>query len=119
MLAPCGIVCADCSIYKAAHDLAEAEKLAEQWRKGGNKEVTAKWFNCQGCKGDDTLVWSGDCKIRQCCLKERKLEHCAQCGDFPCEHIVAFENDKYKQHRAAVGKLREMRAATNNGNDRR
>ena len=77
---------------------------------GGNRDATAAWFKCRGCRGDDALVWSRDCAIRRCCLKEKRLPHCAACAEFSCARILAFENDRHKHHRAAVARLRKMKA---------
>jgi len=112
MTAPCGIVCEECAIYKAASDREAAEALAQEWRDGGRKDAKADWFTCQGCHGPAELVWSGDCKIRQCCLVERRLDNCSDCGDFPCERIIEFENDGYDHHRAAVANLCRMAGAS-------
>ena len=89
-------------------DPTKAEELAEKWRQDGNKEVTADWFKCRGCHGPDELVWSGDCKIRACCKKDKGLANCSLCGQFPCDLITAFENDQYPHHKVAVANLREM-----------
>jgi hypothetical protein len=64
---------------------------------------------CGGCHGPDDKVWSGDCKIRVCCIKQKKLSDCSECDQFPCEHIKAFENDKWPHHRKAVAGLRKIR----------
>jgi hypothetical protein len=109
MLAPCGIICTDCSIYKAAMNREEAEALAKRWRDAGNKEANSQWFNCRGCFGPDEFVWSEDCGIRKCCLKVKHLDNCSLCGGFPCELIIKFENDPYPHHKTAVANLRKMR----------
>jgi len=108
-IAPCGIDCATCPILKAANDPGFAKNLAEDWRKGGQSEAKADWFKCQGCRGPDSLVWSENCKIRQCCSKEKRLQNCSVCKDFPCELITTFENDGFPHHKTAVERLRELR----------
>ena len=109
MIAPCGIICTDCSIYQAALDRQKAEELTRRWQEQGRKDARPEWFKCKGCHGDDELVWSEDCKIRECCKKDRKLENCSLCGQFPCDLILEFENDAYAHHKAAVARLRSMR----------
>jgi len=64
---------------------------------------------CEGCHGPDDKVWCGQCKMRTCCIKEKKLSNCSECDDFPCEHNTEFENDKYQHHRKAIARLRKMR----------
>ena len=113
MIAPCGIDCDSCPILKAVNDTEFAEKLAADWRKSGHPKAEAGWFKCQGCRGDDTLVWGEDCAIRKCCLKERQLENCSLCQDFPCKLITDFETDGATHHKAAVANLRQFRATRN------
>ena len=45
---------------------------------------------CLGCRSEDKKQsrkskWG--CKIRNCCFKERNVEYCGQCNDFPCNII--------------------------------
>ena len=109
LLAPCGIICTDCAIYKAAKDKEMAEKLAERWRSAGHKDATADWFKCNGCRGNEKLVWMEDCRIRKCCLKIKRLSNCSLCDEFQCDLITKFENDPFPQHKNAVANLRRMR----------
>ena len=109
MIAPCGIDCENCSIYKASMDKSVADKLTEQWRNAGHKDATAIWFKCRGCRGEDKLIWSPDCRIRKCCMTIRRLDNCSFCDDFPCEIITKFENDPFPHHKEAVENLRKMK----------
>ena len=108
MIAPCGMNCDECPIRRAANDKAFAEELAAQWRKSGRTETTAEWFTCQGCHGPEDLVWSGDCRIRSCCIKEKRLANCSLCDEFPCSLIDEFETDGYGHHAKAVQYLKEL-----------
>ena len=108
MLAPCGLTCTDCEIYTAAQDPKKAEELAIEWQKF-DKNAKPEWFKCRGCHGEDELVWDGGCDIRECCIKIKKLDNCSLCDDFPCEHILNFENDEHDHHTAAVANLRKIR----------
>jgi hypothetical protein len=109
MIAPCGIICTDCPVYKAALDKSKAEVLAEQWKGYGYPDALPEWFKCQGCHGDDSLVWGSDCEIRDCCIKTMKLDNCSSCEKFPCELIEKFENDGVEHHKAAVEYLKQLR----------
>jgi hypothetical protein len=64
-----------------------------------------------GCRGDRTQHWSEDCEIMLCCIDEKKLDYCHECGDFPCEKIDEFVTygEKYKE---AIERLESMRAGT-------
>ena len=114
MIAPCGIDCAECSIYRAANSPAEAAKLAERRRAAGHEQAIPGWFRCQGCHGAEGLLWSGGCQIRRCCCSERHHEDCSLCDAFPCETITSFEDDGDKHHRAAVQRLRVRRQMMSN-----
>ncbi len=111
MISPCGMDCHTCPIFKAAHDPRFAEQLATGWRNAGHPEAEAGWFKCQGCYGDEALVWAEDCAMRNCCLKERQLANCSFCQDFPCQHLTDFESDGAAHHKAAVASLRQIKAA--------
>ena len=64
---------------------------------------------CGGCHSIGGKLWSADCIIRHCCLFDKNLPDCSACDGFPCQHILAFENDKWPHHRAAVQTLRRRR----------
>ena len=110
MISACGLDCDACPIFKAANDSRFAETLAAQWREAGQPEAVADWFKCQGCHGDDSLVWTEDCAIRKCCIQDHKFENCSMCKDFPCKLLLDFESDGLATHRAAVEHLKTMRA---------
>jgi hypothetical protein len=45
---------------------------------------------CFGCRSEDksqnrNSKWS--CKIRNCCIDEKKIEYCGKCNEFPCKEI--------------------------------
>jgi hypothetical protein len=84
MLAPCGIDCAKCDI------LARGE--------------------CAGCRGDRSKQWSGDCKLRACCVDEKYLAFCNQCAQFACQKLKDWAA-AYPHHAAALARLKEMKAA--------
>ncbi|MBT3376415.1 MAG: DUF3795 domain-containing protein [Lentisphaerae bacterium] len=107
-LAACGIDCSACGIRKAALDPAEAEREAARWRKRGHKDAKPEWFQCEGCHGSDEKCWSGNCAIRACCIKTKKLPNCSECPGFPCKKTTAFENDGHAHHKKAIQKLRTM-----------
>jgi len=109
VIAACGLICSDCSIFKAATNKEFAERLAEQWRNAGHKDAEPSWFKCRGCSSDDSHVWSPDCPIRKCCLKVKRWDNCSLCEEFPCDLIIKFENDPYPHHKEAVANLRRMK----------
>ena len=108
-MACCGIDCATCEIYLAAHDPATAARLAEKWKAGGNADVTPEWFRCQGCRGERSVCWCDDCNIYQCCT-DKQLHNCSQCPDFPCESYVKWIGN-WRHHRTAFEGLQGLKAS--------
>jgi hypothetical protein len=98
--------CSNCPIFIAAQDQGKARALAAAWQMNGYADAVPEWFRCQGCRGPDELVWSEDCAVRSCC-KEKVMESCAVCDEFPCLKILAFESEG-GHHGDAVSRLREM-----------
>ena len=52
-------------------------------------------MNCGGCVNIDKPFWGGEegCPVKDCC-ESKKLEHCGECSDFPCELLNQFAYDK-------------------------
>lgn len=99
-LTPCGLDCARCSIH------LRTEEELEYWRK---QSVDLRKIRCDGCRSDrQGAHWSPDCKILQCCVYDKGLEFCAQCGDFPCSTIKEWIGG-YKHHGEAVARLMQMK----------
>lgn len=69
---------------------------------------------CRGCKlGYGTGKRDIDkarCRIKVCCFKERKLETCADCPNYPCEILEIHWSKKgwkYKQGRKQLEFIRK------------
>jgi hypothetical protein len=70
---------------------------------------------CRGCKlGYETGerdINKARCKIKVCCFKERKIETCADCPDYPsCRTIQEFHSKngyKYKKYKQSIEFIRE------------
>lgn len=39
--------------------------------------------SCKGCINMDGPFWGGVCEVKSCC-ESKGLNHCGECGDFPC-----------------------------------
>jgi len=53
--------------------------------------------------------WSPDCKFIKC-AKEKGIETCPLCADYPCADITAFDNDGYVHHRTVLPNGRRIKA---------
>ena len=103
MLAYCGLYCLQCSgkLAYEENDRKHLENIAFAWAK---KKDLAE-YNCECCKGRSIC---GHCEIFPC-ASEKDIDSCADCADFPCEHVTAFENDGMPHHKTAVANLRTIK----------
>lgn len=125
-IAPCGLHCGKCFAYVYG-DIHEASvKLRKDL---GNFEPYAKRFSlfvdpvfdkycafhsmldyfaeaqCKGCRQEQCKFYS-NCKVRSC-TKERNVDFCYQCPEFPCENTGLDEN-LYKRHVEINKRIKEV-----------
>lgn len=43
--------------------------------------------NCYGCLKMEKPFWGGKCEVKSCC-ECKKLNHCGECLDFPCQMFM-------------------------------
>ena len=93
-------------------DLKTAEKWVGQFREWkvikedeGAEEIMAKGPYCKGCRGDRSRHWSAECWILKCCVDDKGLSNCSQCGEFPCVKLTEWSKERprtaAKRHEAA------------------
>ncbi len=69
---------------------------------------------CRGCKlgygpGERDLS-KAKCRIKVCCFRDKGLETCADCAEYPCEILREFwgkNGTKYKQYMKQLKFIRE------------
>jgi hypothetical protein len=84
MIGYCGYSCHLCAAR--SDDPAVRQKLVDGWRKiFGHQHYTAENVRCDGCLSDGRLA-DKNCKARPC-ARERGVENCAQCDEFPCKKM--------------------------------
>lgn len=93
MIAYCGLDCTECDAYIATKNEDEELKrtTAKRWSKEYGSDIRPEDVNCVGCmevKGAHIIHWDR-CDILKCC-KERDIENCGQCSEFPCEKINSY-----------------------------
>jgi len=61
---------------------------------------------CDGCGSEYSYAAVG-CKIFRCCVKEKNLETCAECSDFPCTKLEGVDKyDSFTTHRKMIPNLK-------------
>ena len=78
LVAPCGLLCSDCGVYKVKDDPSLRQALL-------SKNVNWKGAPCPGCrplKGKSQFI-EGTCPT-YACVSERGFDFCFQCPEFPC-----------------------------------
>jgi len=112
-IAVCGLNCASCFIYYKRDEndpevARETRETIEWFREKKNLELSKEDLMCKGCLGPLDVHWSPDCKM-MLCARERRLEHCFECRDFPCPLTEKFANDGLESHRRAVEASKRMK----------
>lgn len=82
LVAPCGLHCAGCILYKARTDSALAQKIAQH--RGVELTKVPVCLGCRPLKGHVPVMGEPVCETYNCVVNMRKLDFCYQCGDFPC-----------------------------------
>lgn len=95
----CGIYCGACDI-RLAGETGRRSRFAAFWDEGTLRRFRERQgtpvtspeqlrLRCSGCKSDDVFVNCGACQLRAC-ARERRVEHCSDCGEFPCATYEGF-----------------------------
>ena len=91
LTAPCGLYCGVCAIHIADRDnnLKFKERLVDVYKPFSK---TIEDIKCNGCLSEnkeDIFGYCQLCPIRDC-IKNKEIEGCYQCDDFPCKFIRDF-----------------------------
>ncbi len=87
LLAPCGLYCGVCRIYLAhkENNIEFKKEILPTLQSFGAKSVDD--IACTGCLSDGVVFhFCQTCPIKDC-MKNKKIEGCYQCEDFPCKII--------------------------------
>ncbi len=114
-LSVCGLNCNECDMYKASHgDEKCREEIAEWFKKKRNMTLKVEQIRCEGCRGPIEDNWSSDCKMMKC-AKEKNLDFCFQCEDFPCATVNDFASDGAAHHKRTVENMKRAKIVGLNG----
>ncbi len=126
-LGPCGIYCGKCYAFA---DGAIRHHSSELLKALGNFEPYAERFvalleepvfgkypdfkemlahfavgGCQGCRSDDCKLFKA-CLVKQC-SRDKKVDFCFQCPEFPCDH-TGFDENLQKRWIAINRRMRKI-----------
>ena len=114
-IAACGLDCGACPIRRMPFDSDAAAGVVawfkkEGWLKEdeGVADALERSMYCKGCHGDRSIHWNAECWILQCCVDERKLNHCSECDVFPCDRLQEWSGQR-ESYGEALQRLRNMR----------
>jgi hypothetical protein len=94
LVAPCGLYCGICTIYRAYHDGNPAlfNETPKNFLKalGLPSNPSLGDVKCEGCRSSTLFSYCISCDIRKCVM-EKKLTWCYECGEFPCNKLIDFQ----------------------------
>ncbi len=64
-----------------------------------NNEKTDR--KCRGCKSDLVNKWCSSCHFKVC-AREKGVEFCSACDDYPCSDLIKFKEDTQYPHHIDV-----------------
>lgn len=111
LIAYCGLNCEKCPAYQATQDNDQTlrEKVAVEWSKEFNWDLTAEDINCDGCQSVEGAHFSYcfECPMRPCAMK-RSISTCADCAEYPCGDLEEFL-DLVPEAKATLEGIREAK----------
>jgi hypothetical protein len=105
MIAYCGLNCITCPIYLATREKnpekqrQEREQIVIAIRKYlGEEKSVEDITDCDGCTTKSGRLYSDcrKCQIRKC-AREKGLENCAYCSEYPCRKLSKFFDSEDKE----------------------
>jgi hypothetical protein len=113
---PCGLLCEKCFAHNMGQirfhaemlktNLGEFDNYAKRFETLLDEPVFSKYpdfkellnllssNNCLGCRKQECHLFKG-CKVKDC-YKNKKVEYCYQCSEFPCEKTGFDDNLKQR-----------------------
>lgn len=109
VISVCGLNCVKCDMHLACHvDEKLRDEIIEWFRDERGETVRPEQIVCEGCRGPLGRHWSSDCRM-MLCAKDRGLQYCFECGDFPCTFIDEFSSDGISHHKRTIENSKRMR----------
>lgn len=110
LVASCGTYCGACEMYRASKDKSKA-KMDAMMKDFSSMGLNLKPENidCDGCLAGGKLTpWCQECKMKKCALEKTSNGICSpECGNFPCETLSSFSQDKLTHHHEVIDNLNQ------------
>lgn len=96
MTAPCGLACFNC-VFSLARESDEARKVVENY--SGLMGIPVEAMLCRGCRPQGGVIALHQGVTRRgpeepcrpfACTRDRGIDFCHQCGDFPCDELHPY-----------------------------
>jgi hypothetical protein len=104
-IAFCGLFCGACKIY-ICNQNETLDKLSM------SSKIPIDLLKCQGCRSDINSLYCRNCAMKKCCQK-KGLFSCADCDEFPCSVLQAFESDQHLHHKRLIDILELLKQKGN------
>lgn len=91
--AVCGLFCEGCGLYIASQeDEKRLEKIGERYK------MSPEEVRCEGCGSQKLGPYCRTCKMKPC-AKNKGVNFCSECDEFPCQLINDFQSQPQVAHR--------------------
>ncbi len=99
-IAYCGLYCGACGIYMATQ-AGTLDEIVQQTK------IPVEYQACSGCRTERNNLCCMNCGIKRCC-RHKNLNSCAECNEFPCSVLEAFDMDKHPHHTGVIESLQVL-----------
>ncbi|HNW56982.1 MAG TPA: DUF3795 domain-containing protein [Bacteroidales bacterium] len=85
IVAPCGIDCFNCEVFKDNVTEEMQHRISE------STKIPAEKITCNGCSDGNIclfLKFQGKSCATLNCVKEKNVNFCYECDDFPCNYLM-------------------------------
>ena len=100
IIAYCGLFCGACKIFLSTRN-GTLDKLSNE------TNIPVELLRCKGCRSTEVSLFCKNCAMKKCCL-QKKVSTCADCDEFPCSVLKAFENDQHPHHNGVIKSLEDL-----------
>lgn len=100
MTAPCGLPCFACYLHLAGRSEELRTLIAEAF------VIAPEQAACMGCRneGGRCAHLPIDCRLYPC-AQDKGVQHCCECGDFPCDLLHPYADQAHLWHNTKVFNL--------------